>query len=631
MDKTMLQNLFGYHGSTVFLTKGAETLTWSGGERESVVTIYNDTGATQQALSSTVAKAACLYYAAMEGKPDDCWLPTTDAGFRQTAGMIVKPNGVTYAEIRTGEETFDIASYNPASGAFMASTVDRTSGSAVIREYVVGEGERNGTVLMLAMLPSLIQDTEANNAIQEAFSSLSNTIDMKKHLTLLSANIYYRIKRELVKSEIRTRNKSGKKVSSLRKFTQDSLTGGVYGVAEGDVQIGALSIFLTTAVPGKKGGLVKMEDLAGKFVMSKRTLTATEEAMVPVFPKDYQCSRETLRAATLIQKSTGTKHLVRNGLYFGEPGTGKTTIVKEIAAALHLPYTVLTCDPSTEIFNLVGQILPSIGTDSKQLNLSDTLQMLDLPTLDDIHWDLAGSYYRLTGEKELPKAYDESECIELLIKKLYDYLGKAQKKDGDFMYVPSELVKALKYGYVCEIQEPANIRQPGVLTGLNNIMDINSGVITLPTGESFQRHPDAVVFYTTNLDLEGCRALNQSVISRCQIVKGIDIPDEDTMVQRVLFDTDADNKSFVKQCVRVAMHIKEDLKKNYITDGSCGVREVIDWVQATVILGDPIEAADCTIIPKATMDAEMQEHIKTNWIEVEDYEDPVIKKGKGKS
>mgnify|MGYP005755565197 FL=1 len=85
MDKTMLQNLFGYHGSTVFLTKGAETLTWSGGERESVVTIYNDTGATQQALSSTVAKAACLYYAAMEGKPDDCWLPTTDAGFRQTA------------------------------------------------------------------------------------------------------------------------------------------------------------------------------------------------------------------------------------------------------------------------------------------------------------------------------------------------------------------------------------------------------------------------------------------------------------------------------------------------------------------------------------------------------------------
>lgn len=66
-----------------------------------------------------------------------------------------------------------------------------------------------------------------------------------------------------------------------------------------------------------------------------------------------------------------------------------------------------------------------------------------------------------------------------------------------YRYVETDFIKALKHGYVIEIQEPSTIVQPGVLVGLNSLLE-QSGSITLPTGEVIQRHPDAVVVVTTS-------------------------------------------------------------------------------------------------------------------------------------
>lgn len=51
----------------------------------------------------------------------------------------------------------------------------------------------------------------------------------------------------------------------------------------------------------------------------------------------------------------------------GPAGTGKTEGAKAIAAGLHLPYRCITCSANTEIFDLLGQILPDV--DEKQLSL----------------------------------------------------------------------------------------------------------------------------------------------------------------------------------------------------------------------------------------------------------------------
>ena len=47
-----------------------------------------------------------------------------------------------------------------------------------------------------------------------------------------------------------------------------------------------------------------------------------------------------------------------------------------------------------------------------------------------------------------------------------------------------------------------------------------------------------------------------------------------------------------------------------ITDGSCGVRELIDWVQSYMVLGSAVEAAECTVIPSASADVDNQQQIK---------------------
>jgi len=83
--------------------------------------------------------------------------------------------------------------------------------------------------------------------------------------------------------------------------------------------------------------------------------------------------------------------------------------------------------------------------------------------------------------------------------------------------VETDFVKALKHGYLVEVQEPSTIIQPGVLVGLNSLLE-QEGSITLPTGEIIRRHPDTVVIVTTNVSYEGCRPMNRatrSVLKRC--------------------------------------------------------------------------------------------------------------------
>ena len=51
--------------------------------------------------------------------------------------------------------------------------------------------------------------------------------------------------------------------------------------------------------------------------------------------------------------------------------------------------------------------------------------------------------------------------------------------------------------------------------------------------------------------------------------------------------------------------IRKVLNETGTTDGSCGVREIVAWAQATKILGDPYRAAQHTILPSSTDDDEV--------------------------
>lgn len=141
------------------------------------------------------------------------------------------------------------------------------------------------------------------------------------------------------------------------------------------------------------------------------------------------------------------------------------------------------------------------------------------------------------------------------------------------------------------------------------------GSITLPTGEVIQRHPDTVIVVTTNVTYEGCRSLNQSVVDRMSLVEDIELPSPEVMVQRAMAVTGATDEYQVSQMVQVVNDMSDYMRKNNITDGSCGMRSLIDWITSAEITGDVYRSAISTIISKASSDEDDREALKTTVLE----------------
>ena len=137
--------------------------------------------------------------------------------------------------------------------------------------------------------------------------------------------------------------------------------------------------------------------------------------------------------------------------------------------------------------------------------------------------------------------------------------------------------------------------------GLNALLD-NCQMITLPTGEQVRRHPDTVIIVTTNSDYAGCRDMNQSIISRMDLIYDIESPDLNTMVKRVMNVTGFNDEQEATKMAVVVRDIAERCRQTMITDGSCGMRELKSWVQSVMITKDPYESALSTVIASASAD-----------------------------
>ena len=240
------------------------------------------------------------------------------------------------------------------------------------------------------------------------------------------------------------------------------------------------------------------------------------------------------------------------------------------------------------------------------INYANVSKLMRLPDLDDMDYDPAGVYMALTGVENA--AATSQDCMSIVLDRVTEKVRELSKTVKDksssgqtYRYVETDFVKALKHGYVIEIQEPSTIVQPGVLVGLNSLLE-QSGSITFPTGEVIQRHPDAVVVVTTNTSYEGCRLINQSVLDRMSLVRDVELPSPEVMAQRAMSVTGATDEYEVSKMVQVVNDLAEYCRKNSITDGSYGMRSLIDWIISSEITGDVYESALYTIISKATAD-----------------------------
>ena len=503
----------------------------------------------------------------------------------------------------------DCVVFNPVTGKFNAAQVE--DGTDTLKPYTVGPSNGSGTGLLFCLMPILHQDEEFQRNFQEFLTHYdSGWTDMDGAFNcalILCDNIYRRIESS------KTLGSDGVKISipttgNISAITQMSMDSGNY--APTGATYGEFTIMQMSGTPTARAASFKREDFVGKYALSMRTLTDREKAMVPTLPDWYIIPKEVVRVCEHAKITTTSSQPMRNFLFRGDAGTGKTMGAQAIAAGLNLPYTLMTCSANTEITDLVGQFIPDTSGFQGEQQYEG-----ELPKISDIIMHPPSVYKMLTGVYDEEKTEDDvlQKLIEIAVGNLVE---KEETPGQRIRYVDTPLVEAIRYGYVCELQEPSCIANPGVLVGLNSLLD-NCQVITLPTGERVKRHPDTVIVVTTNSDYSGCRDMNQSVISRMDLIYDMEAPDLNTMVKRVMNVTGFTDEQEATKMAIVVRDIAERCRQTMITDGSCGMREFKSWVLSTMVTKDPYESALSTIISSASADPDNRAELISSCLETQ--------------
>ena len=606
-----INNLFNYSRS---LPVPFDTMT---NKKVKVASMYG--AKTESTLCGSVIKAVHAMCRCMNGTGEGA------------VGQIDTNKSVAEYKSSIGPDAYHLVVFDAASGSALASVYDKNT--ELIEQYVAHPSQRDGAAIFFALMPFLMSDVEFDETFQEYYDQfIAGYPDMAKateSMAILCDNAYRRIKDDTCPAHINiTVDKSG----NLMRVSQGQLDSGSF--VPTSVTAGEFTIFAKTgpAVIKKAGVVVEHTDFVGKYPLTPgRTLSALEQSLIPKLPEWYIIPPEVVDICKHAQKTTGRPMQMRNFLLRGPAGTGKTMGAKAIAAGLGLPYMKYTCSANTEIFDFTGMIFPetdAVSTGSSELDrereilksmggisYANVAKLLRLPDLDDMDYDPAGVYQALTGVENL--AATVQDCMSVVLEKVMEKVQALSKRTENrqssgqnYTYVETDFVKALKHGYLVEIQEPSTIIQPGVLVGLNSLLE-QEGSITLPTGEIIRRHPDTVVIVTTNVSYEGCRSMNQSVVDRMSLVKDIELPEPEVMVQRAMAVTGCADEYLVSQMVQVVNDMADYCRKNSITDGACGMRSLIDWVISAEISGDPYLSAKYTVISKATADEEDREALIT--------------------
>lgn len=606
-----INNLFNYSRS---LPVPFDTMT---NKKVKVASMYG--AKTESTLCGSVIKAVHAMCRCMNGTGEGA------------VGQIDTNKSVAEYKSSVGPDAYHLVVFDAASGSALASVYDKNT--ELIEQYVAHPSQRDGAAIFFALMPFLMSDAEFDETFQEYYDQfIAGYPDMAKateSMAILCDNAYRRIKDDTCPAHINiTVDKSG----NLMRVSQGQLDSGSF--VPTSVTAVEFTIFAKTgpAVIKKAGVVVEHTDFVGKYPLTPgRTLSALELSLIPKLPEWYIIPPEVVDICKHAQKTTGRPMQMRNFLLRGPAGTGKTMGAKAIAAGLGLPYMKYTCSANTEIFDFTGMIFPetdAVSTGSPELDrereilksmggisYANVAKLMRLPDLDDMDYDPAGVYQALTGVENL--AATVQDCMSVVLEKVTEKVQALSKRaenrqssGQNYTYVETDFVKALKHGYLVEVQEPSTIIQPGVLVGLNSLLE-QEGSITLPTGEIIRRHPDTVVIVTTNVSYEGCRSMNQSVVDRMSLVKDIELPEPEVMVQRAMAVTGCADEYLVSQMVQVVNDMADYCRKNSITDGACGMRSLIDWVISAEISGDPYLSAKYTVISKATADEEDREALIT--------------------
>lgn len=371
-------------------------------------------------------------------------------------------------------------------------------------------------------------------------------------------------------------------------------------LAEGDLEIyqptqthaGTFLIFKTGGEEDRKDGPVTVGEILGKYRMELE-LTEEEKSRIPDIPDHYLVPAD---AENILRKITVAG--MRVFMLRGEAGTGKTTTVQIIAKCLGMPYYYFCCGEGTEEADLVSSYLPNTAG-PKGVGQMDADWM-------EFMMDPSAVLERMAGECE--EGLSMQEAFSRLLAEAFRRGQEEAESRRDFVLVESDLVRGCRRPSLVEIQEPTVIGRAGTLVKLNSLLD-GCAAVTLPSGEVVRRHPDTVIILTTNTAYNGCRPMNQSVLSRLNLIIDGNSLTAEEMAARAAARTGCREEEMLLKMAEILLDLKKNFSDLVAMGGICGYREYEDWVIAWMESGELEGELKDAVISKMTDQQEAQQEI----------------------
>lgn len=322
------------------------------------------------------------------------------------------------------------------------------------------------------------------------------------------------------------------------------------------------------------------------------------KARIPDLPETYRVSED---AEEILQRIIETP--ARMFMLTGSAGGGKTTDAKIIAQVLGVPYYVFTCGPDTDELALLASTVPNTGKAEQDIPR--------FPLFEDMMMDPASALSMVSGNYQ--EGITREEAFGNLLAAVYQSGYEQAKAEKDFLLKESEIVKACREPCVLEIQEPSAIEKPGTLVRLNSLFD-DGACTDLLNGEVIVRNPDTIVIMTTNLNYAGCHVFNESVVSRMALVQHREDLSPEAMMKRIVERTGFDDGEILLFMASTIQKIREHLEREDLQGGTCGYRELENWVWSYKTTGSILKSVKNTVISKAAFLAEDRQVLMDTYI-----------------
>ena len=435
-------------------------------------------------------------------------------------GLGKTANGTTIALLDWGNYVEICSYYQYELSAFIVE-----KDTMNIRKFDSSNSGMGTMVLLLALWDVLENDIEFQASYLK-FKRVAGTIidissgikngnsDIIESLFILSDNIYRRLNEAAGNYEM---------VYDKTAISENFLNG-LYRPSK--IIFGNMD-FLGGNEKKNNSNCISATDFVGKYLIDPERILTEEEKLVMAANKledFYVVSEDDIEICEDIVNTTNTSKPFRTFTLVGEPGSGKSHKVKAVANAIGLPNYIFTCNPSTEIFDLTGQIMPPNMDDMEKeawnlaakveelggLNFQNIAKIYGLPDMidvvaapDDVYEEITGN--AKTQDGKIPTVNDALSAWTVHMTEKFNYAFRQMKvaiKTGSgFRFTKTDFMRAVENGYVIEVQEPNVILNEGVLVGLNSLL--NEGVITLQDGRTVKRHKDNIIVFTTNYNLNG--------------------------------------------------------------------------------------------------------------------------------